>query len=79
MRTNLWADLAGLLPAARYTKGIITALNGDGSVTIATSDGSTIRARPILGQSWSVSAGVFVQNGRIVDSAPNLPGVTQYA
>jgi len=41
-------------------------------VTIATSDGATIRARPLPGQSWEIAQGVFVQNGRVVDQAPGM-------
>ncbi|HUD43544.1 MAG TPA: hypothetical protein VMR06_16260 [Dokdonella sp.] len=77
-RTNPWARLLGTLPAARLVKGNVIANNGDGSCTIATTDGATIRARPLPGQSWSVGDGVFVEAGRIVDEAPDLPGVTQY-
>ncbi len=76
--SNLWQQLAGLMPASRYLKGNVTALNGDGSVTVATSDGATIRARPLPEQAWAVTDGVLVQDGRIIDRAPNLPGVTQF-
>lgn len=77
MPNNAWLNLLGILPQGRYIKGNVTALNADGSVTIATSDGATIRARPLPGQTWSITDGVFVQDGRIVDSAANLPGITQ--
>jgi hypothetical protein len=77
MPTNPWLDLLGLVPQGRYIKGNVTAINADGSVTVATSDGATIRARPLPGQTWTPTQGVFVQDGRIVDSAPDLPGVTQ--
>lgn len=78
MQTNLWRELVGLLPTGRLIKGNVTAVNGDGSYTIATNDGSTIRARPQPGQVWSVPDGVFVLDGYIVDQAPDLPGITQY-
>jgi hypothetical protein len=77
MPTNPWLDLLGLVSQGRYIKGNVTAVNADGSVTVATSDGATIRARPLPGQTWTPTQGVFVQDGRIVDSAPDLPGVTQ--
>jgi hypothetical protein len=78
MPVNPWLDLAGILaPASRYIKGNVTAVNSDGSYTIATSDGATIRARPLPGQTWTPTDGVFVQDGRIVDAAPDLPGITQ--
>lgn len=75
---NVWLQLTGLLPQSRLIKGNVTATNADGSVTIATSDGATIRARPLPGQTWAVTDGVFVEDGRVVDTAPSLPGVTQY-
>lgn len=77
-RTNPWARLLGTLPVARRIKGNVTANNSDGSCTIATSDGATIRARPLAGQAWDVGDGVLVEDGRIVDDAPSLPGSTQY-
>lgn len=78
MPSNPWLDLIGALPAgSRYIKGNISADNGGGDYTVATSDGATIRARALPGQTWEVLQGVFVQDGRIVDSAPSLPGVTQ--
>jgi 8-oxo-dGTP pyrophosphatase MutT (NUDIX family) len=73
----LWGALLGILPGSRAIKGNITAENADGSYTIATADGGTIRARPLPGQTWEVTDGVFVEDGRIIDSAPSLPGVTQ--
>lgn len=78
MRTNPFLDLLSLISTERYIKGNVTATNADGSYTISTADGATIRARPLPGQSWPLLAGVFVQNGKIVDNAPALPGITQY-
>lgn len=77
MPSNPWLDLLGVLPQGRYIKGNVLALNPDGSITVATSDGATILARPLPGQTWAITDGVFVQDGRIVDAAANLPGVTQ--
>jgi hypothetical protein len=78
MAINPWLDLLGVLPGSRFLKGNVIANNGDGSVTVATADGATIRARPLPGQAWSIGAGVFVQDGRVVDSAASLTGTTQY-
>lgn len=75
---NVWRMLLGTLPQSRLVKGNITTANPDGSYTIATSDGATIRARPQPGKTWSVLDGVFVRDGVIVDAAPGLPGTTQY-
>lgn len=78
MQTNPFLALLGLVNTGRYIKGNVIANNADGSCTIATSDGATIRARPLPDQSWTVGQGVFVLGGRIVDQAPSLPGVTQF-
>ena len=78
MQVNPWAQLKALLPSVRRTKGNVTAVNADGSYTIATADGATILARPLPGQAYTIGNGVFVEDGRIVDTAPSLPGITQY-
>ena len=78
MQVNPWKRLLALIPGVRRIKGNVTAANADGSYTVATADGATILARPLPGQAWSITDGVFVEDGRIVDSAPSLPGVTQY-
>ncbi|MCQ4165148.1 hypothetical protein [Tahibacter harae] len=78
MKTRLWTNLAGLLPDPLLIKGNILISHGDGSYAVATADGATILARALPGQTWAPAAGVFVQSGRIVDSAPDLPGITQY-
>lgn len=77
MQVNPWSRLLSLIPGVRRSKGNVTAANADGSYTVATADGAIILARPLPAQTWSIGAGVFVENGRIVDSAPSLPGVTQ--
>jgi hypothetical protein len=78
MQVNVWSRLLALIPGTRRIKGNVTAANADGSYTVATADGATILARPLPGQTWSPGDGVFVEDGRIVDSAPSLAGVTQY-
>lgn len=78
MQVNPWSKLLALIPGPRSSKGNVTAANADGSYTVATADGATILARPLPGQTWTVGAGVFVESGRIVDTAPSLPGITQY-
>ena len=78
MQVNPWKRLLALIPGFRRIKGKVTAANADGSYTVATADSATILARPLPGQSWSPGNGVFVEDGRIVDSALSLAGVTQY-
>jgi outer membrane protein assembly factor BamB len=78
MQTNPFLQLMALSRPARLTKGNILTSNADGSYAVATSDGATILARPLPGQTWTAGAGVFVRDGVIVDTAPALPGVTQF-
>lgn len=76
--SNLWLGLRDLIPSSRITIGNITADHGDGSYTIATTDGATILARAHPGQTYAITDGVMVQSGYIIDTAPSLPGTTQY-
>lgn len=76
--TNYWRALLGVLPQSRVLKGNVTAANVDGSYTVATADGATIRVRAQTGATWNVLDGVLVQDGVIIDTAPALPGITQY-
>jgi hypothetical protein len=78
MQTNPFVRILGLINRRRVAKGNVLSEDADGGYTIATSDGATIRARPLPEQSWSVGQGVLVEDGRIVDHAPSLPGVTQF-
>lgn len=78
MQTNAYLQILGLVNRRRLIKGNVLSIDADGGYTIATSDGATIRARPLPEQSWSVGQGVMIEDGRIVDRAPSLPGVTQY-
>lgn len=76
--SNLWRQLRGLEPTSPQRKGNVTHINLDGSYTIATADGATIRARALPGAAWGVGDGVFTRDGVIVDEAPSLPSTTQY-
>jgi hypothetical protein len=78
MQTNPFLQIVGLVVRKRRAKGNILSADADGGYTIATSEGATIRARPLPEQSWTVGQGVLVEDGRIVDTAPSLPGITQY-
>lgn len=78
-KANLWARLSNTVgPGGSYIKGVITSVNGDGTVSVATADGAGIRARTLAGQEWEALDPVFVLNGRTVERAPqpDLPGGT---
>lgn len=78
MQTNAFLQVLGLITRRRRIKGNVLSADADGGYTIATSDGATIRARPLPEQAWTAGQGVMVEDGRIVDRAPSLPGVTQF-
>lgn len=70
MLIDVWKQFNGLLPSQAVTFATVTALNGDGTSTVTTPEGGILRA-----QGATVAAGlhVYVQDGRIVGVAPDLP------
>lgn len=70
MLVDLWKRFEGLLPSSAITLGTVTAINTDGTSTLSTPEGGTLRA---IGTSVGVGANVYVQFGRITGPAPNLP------
>lgn len=76
---NIGRILASAIrPAGRLIKGNINgAQASDGSYAVTTADGGTIRARPLPGQTWASTTGVYVRDGIIIDEAPSLPSVEQ--
>jgi len=67
---NLWAKFARLLPDEPTIIGTITAHNVDGTSTVATLAGGTMRVR---GQSVVVGNKAFIRHGEITGEAPDLP------
>ncbi len=72
MPTNLWRDFNGLLPGRARILATVTVHNADGTSSLTTADGNAMRA-------WGKVDGavppynVFVRDGSIEASAPNLP------
>ena len=72
MPTNLWGEFSPVLPARPRILATVTAHNADGTRSLATADGNTLRA-------WGQVDGavppynVFVRDGKVESSAPNLP------
>lgn len=67
---NVWTQLTGLLAGPRLWIGQVTAFNADGTSTVLARGGVSLK---VYGQSTPVGQTVFVQDGRILGPAPNLP------
>lgn len=70
MLVDIWKRFEGLLPSSTITLATVQAVNGDGTSTLSTPEGGTLRA---IGTSVGVGGNVYVQFGRITGPAPNLP------
>jgi hypothetical protein len=72
MLTDLWRDLSAVLPPRPRLLGTVTAHNADGTSSLTTADGSSLRA-------WGQIEGLtppynaFVRDGKLEAPAPNLP------
>lgn len=70
MLIDVWKQFEGLLPSQAVLLATVAAINTDGTSSLTTPEGGTLRA---LGTSVGVGSNVYVQFGRIVGPAPNLP------
>lgn len=70
MLVDVWKRFKGLLPSQTVTIATVTAINSDGTSSLTTPEGGTLRA---IGTDVGVGANVYVQFGRITGPAPNLP------
>lgn len=68
--TNAWRGFRDLLPRQRLIIAVVDTHNADGTSTLTTLDGGTIRAR---GQSVSIGAQAYVRDGVVEGEAPVLP------
>lgn len=71
MQIDLWRDFSGLLPGRRRILATVTAHNADGTSSLTTADGNTLRAWGQLDQVPPYNA--FVREGKLEAAAPNLP------
>lgn len=71
MPTDLWRQFSGLLPARPRLLATVVAHNADGTSSLVTADGQTLRAWGKL-EGASVPYNVFVLDGKIEAAAPNL-------
>lgn len=71
MQTNLWSQFGALVAPPLRFLATVHAHNADGTSSASAFDGGTLRVQGQLEASPPYSA--WVQDGRLVDSAPNLP------
>lgn len=72
MRIDLWNSFSGLLPERPRILATVTAHNADGTSSLVTADGNTLRAwGKVDGQTPPYN--VFVRDGKVEATAPNLP------
>ena len=72
MRTDLWRNFQGLLPASPRLLATVVAHNADGTRSLVTADGQSLRAWGQL-EGATIPYNVIVQDGKLEASAPNLP------
>lgn len=72
MPTDLWRSFNALLPARPRLLATVVAHNADGTSSLVTADGHSLRAWGQL-DGASVPYNVFVLDGKIEAAAPNLP------
>ncbi|MEJ2790084.1 MULTISPECIES: hypothetical protein [unclassified Pseudoxanthomonas] len=71
MRTDLWGQFGDLIQEAPRLLATVTAHNGDGTSSVTLIDGSTTRVRNQLG--GTIPYNVWVQDGKAIETGPNLP------
>jgi len=70
MLVDVWKRFEGLLPSQTVIIATVSAINSDGTSSLTTPEGGTLRA---IGTDVGVGANVYVQFGRITGPAPTLP------
>ena len=74
MQTDLWGQFGALVSGPGRLLATVTAHNADGTSSVQTYEGGTMRALGQLSQTPPYNA--WIQDGRVVDAGPNLPLVT---
>jgi hypothetical protein len=70
MLIDVWKQFNGLLPSQTVIVATVTAINGDGTSTLQTPEGGTLIAQGVI---VGVGGKAYVQGGRVIDAAPDLP------
>jgi hypothetical protein len=71
MPTDLWRQFSGLLPARPRLLATVVAHNADGTSSLVTADGQSLRAWGQL-DGATIPYNVFVAEGKLEAAAPNL-------
>jgi hypothetical protein len=71
MQTNLWGNFSGLLSGPTRILATVVAHNADGTSSLTTADGNSMRAWGQL-DGRTPPYNVFVREGKLEASAPNL-------
>lgn len=71
MRTDLWGNFQGLLPDSPRLLATVVAHNADGTASLVTADGQSLRAWGQI-EGATIPYNVFVKDGKLESSAPNL-------
>ncbi len=71
MQIDLWNGFRGLLPGSPRILGTVTAHNADGTSSLTTADGSSMRAWGQL-DGATPPYNAFVRDGTVEAAAPNL-------
>ena len=71
MRTDLWGNFQGLLPDSPRLLATVVAHNADGTASLVTADGQSLRAWGQI-EGATIPYNVFVKAGKLESSAPNL-------
>lgn len=71
MRTELWRNFNGLLPDSPRLLATVVAHNADGTASLVTADGQSLRAWGQL-EATTIPYNVFVRDGKLEAPAPNL-------
>ena len=71
MRTDLWSQFGGIVAGSPRIIATVHAHNADGTSSVQTFEGGSMRALGQLSQPPPYNA--WIQDGRVIDGAPNLP------
>lgn len=69
MATNLWKRFEKLLPQTPLLRATVESVNGDGTSTVTLTGGGCMR---VFGTSVPAGSKAYIQDGKIVEEAPNL-------
>lgn len=73
MRTDLWSQFGTLLQVGPRLLATVTAHNPDGTSSVTSYDGAEFRVLGQAGPQDGIPYNVWVQDGRVLEVAPNLP------